>query len=691
MLHRPIEFTIFHRLMTLEGAERAAFLTEACVDDRELYRVAASMLAQHQTGDDPILDVIGSSVDTLVREQSSRMPVQRLGVYRLIEEIGYGGMGTVYLGERDDRQFRQRVAVKLVNRGIVDNRILSRLKSERQILATLNHPNIARLLDGGTSEDGVPYLVMEYIEGEALLDFCDHRRLKVSERLRLFQKVCSAAHYAHRNLIVHRDLKPSNILVTDDGTPKLLDFGIAKLLDVGDSSHTMALTQANAVPMTPDYSSPEQIRGDTITTGSDVYALGVVLYELLCGERPLRINSKPPREMFRLICEQTPRAPSSRIGETTTSAVPGDLDMDVLSERQIAANRATTSDRLRRRLRGELDNIALTALRKEPDRRYVSAQQLADDIERHLTHQPVLAQPDTFSYRTSKFTQRHKVGVAATTALVVLSIAFGVSMWVQAGRIDEKRVTAEQVSATFFDLFNISDPDEARGKQITARELLDQGAERIRTELDQQPEVQATAQETIGKLYNALGLYEEAETLIRESLETRLELFGPHDAAVAGNLDSLGETRYRRGDLAEAEEYLRRAISINQEILGPNSEAVADSMQKLAALLLTAGRIDEAEQHFQRAMDIYSVNFGTEDSRVTWVMNDMARVLIRRADLEGAEALYRTALEIDLQQLGEDHSHIAYHKSGLAFVLHSQGQTDAAEQMYTESLGNYIR
>src|SRR6202789_3551838 len=347
------------------------------------------------------------------------MEGDRIGPYRVLRTLGVGGMGEVYLAERADAEFEQQVAIKVVHAGL--RGVQSRLKVERQILAQLDHPNIAHLLDGGSLPDGTAYIVMEYVDGVPIDVYCDSNRLDIVARLKLFQMVCGAVHYAHQNLIVHRDLKPSNILVTAAGVPKLLDFGIAKLLDDRQAArYTLAMTQADIRMMTPDHASPEQVRGQAITTSSDVYVLGVLLYKLLCGSGPFFISSVRLSEIERAICEKDPLPPSQMVG--------GEESPESIS---VAQARASTARRLKRGLGGDLDNIVLMAMRKEPERRYGSAQQLAGDIQRYLDGKPVIARRDTVSYRASKFVKRHWLPVSAAAAATFMIVAFSVTSYVQ--------------------------------------------------------------------------------------------------------------------------------------------------------------------------------------------------------------------------------------------------------------------
>jgi eukaryotic-like serine/threonine-protein kinase len=399
-----------------------------------------------------------STADDITRAEGTggaeAFDADRIGPYRLVRELGRGGMGTVYLGVRSDDEFQKRVAVKVLRRGMDSDAIVRRFRQERQILASLQHPYIASLLDGGTTQDGLPYFAMEYVEGQPMAAYCDARNLNVSARLEIFRKVCVAVQYAHQNLIIHRDIKPANVLVTADGTPKLLDFGIAKLLNPEIGGQTLAPTAAGLQLMTPEYASPEQVRGEVVSTASDVYALGVLLYELLTGRRPYRITSRAPADVARVICYEVPIRPS-----TVVTQLPDDGASSALSTQgsdggsapdpyahQPLPLRATPAraERLRRRLSGDLDNIVLKALSKEPERRYASVDQFSEDILRHLTGLPVIARKDTVFYRAAKFARRNRVALIATSlAFAALIAAVVVTTW-QARIASRERLRAEQ-------------------------------------------------------------------------------------------------------------------------------------------------------------------------------------------------------------------------------------------------------
>jgi serine/threonine protein kinase len=373
----------------------------------------------------------------------------RIGPYRLVRVLGHGGMGKVFLGIRDDESFHKRVAIKVLKRGMDTEAIVSRFRHERQVLASLNHPNIAGLLDGGTTPNGLPYFAMEYIEGQNIVDFCESRKLDTTARLQLFRQVCSAVQYAHQNLIVHRDIKPHNVLVTSEGTPKLLDFGIAKLLNPELAGETLAPTAGGAQLMTPEYASPEQVLGHPVTTATDVYSLGVLLYELLTNRRPYRLASRTPADIARVVCESVPARPSTAVTQLPDPAAHDDMATGAEAPPISTAGtggRPIDADahRLRRRLAGDLDNIVLKALSKEPDRRYASADQFSEDVRRHLAGLPVIARPDTLRYRASKFVRRNRGAIVAGSVVFAALVAGVAGTASQATRANAERVQAEQ-------------------------------------------------------------------------------------------------------------------------------------------------------------------------------------------------------------------------------------------------------
>jgi serine/threonine-protein kinase len=506
---------LFEAALELDAGGRADFLRGECGDDRELCDEVLSLI-DADSGEHSLLD--GHAVDALepepaVEEGAASLEGALVGPYRVIERIGAGGMGAVYLAERADGHFERKVALKVIKRGMDTEEILARFRSERQILAQLRHLNIAHLLDGGVTDDGRPYFTMEYVDGVPIDRYCDEHRLTVEERLALFETVCEAVQYAQHNLVVHRDLKPSNILVTNDGQVKLLDFGIAKV--VGEESEhertgDAGLTRTGVRMMTPGYASPEQVRGEAVTTATDVYSLGVVLFELLAGHRPYNVMAETPRELERAIVETPPQRLSTAVAATRERVDAASRSVVTTTPEDVAEARRAIPAQLRKRLSGDLDNICLMALRKEPDRRYASAGLLLLDLQRHRQGIPVTARRDTFVYRAQKFAQRNRGAVVAAALIVVVVAALTTFYTMRLARERDRArleaAKAAEVSEFLQSLFEVADPGQSKGEDITARELLDRGAERIETELAGQPEVQAEMMHVVGTVYHTLSV-----------------------------------------------------------------------------------------------------------------------------------------------------------------------------------------
>ncbi len=416
---------VFEKALELPAAERTAVLERTCEADEDLRREVASLLSSHQQAGSFIehqsLFLLEEESDA---PQAALTPGQMVGRYKIDKEIGRGGMGAVYLAARADAQYQKHVAIKLIKRGMDTDYVIGRFRNERQILAGFEHPNIARLLDGDTIDNGLPYFVMEYVEGVPIDEYCDAHALSITERLELFRQASAAVTYAHRHLVIHRDIKPSNILVTDEGVPKLLDFGIAKILQPGGGAETIA-TATGLRLMTPEYASPEQVQGQHVTTVTDVYSLGVVLYELLTGHSPYRFKSRSLQDIARAVSETEPMRPSTMIDTVEEYAAGDNTAPAARTPELVSKSREGSPDRLRRRLRGDLDNIILMAMRKEPGRRYQSVEQFLEDIRRHLEGLPVLARKDTLTYRAAKFVRRNKVAAVAA-ALVLLTLIGGI-------------------------------------------------------------------------------------------------------------------------------------------------------------------------------------------------------------------------------------------------------------------------
>jgi serine/threonine-protein kinase len=609
---------------------------------------------------------------------------RRIGPYRVLRTLGEGGMGEVFLAERADAEFEQLVAIKIVYGGGLARSVQSRLKVERQILAHLDHPNIAHLLDGGTLPDETAYIVMEYVDGVPIDAYCDSHRLDIPARLRLFQVVCGAVHYAHQNLIVHRDLKPSNILVTKAGVPKLLDFGIAKLLDDRQAGHhTLAVTRADLRLMTPDHASPEQVRGQPITTASDVYVLGVLLYKLLCGTGPFFISSMRLTDIERAICEREPAAPSHAIG--------GDPSAHAAAEA-----RGSTVKRLRRQLEGDLDDIVGMAMRKEPERRYASAQQMASDIGRHLDGLPVIAQRSTLSYRAAKFLRRHWLPTSAAASVFLMILAFAVTTYVQSLRIagerdrvaeqreaaDRERARAEEVSGFLVNLFKLSDPEVNRGNQVTARELLDSSAKSLEEALQDQPATKAALLTTLGQVYDSLGQYQEAAPILTRSLALQT---GSMDKNRLDTLLELARARWRGGDLNGAEEPLQQALKLAQSEFGARSLESARALWGLGRLRDEQDKPEEAKALYLRSLDVLETD-GAPATAVSPVLDDLASIYMRQQQWQLARQTFERALAIDQRVLGDDHPQVASHLQNLALVAQSMGDLKRAESLFRDAI-----
>ncbi len=701
--------TLFEAALERPPRERAAFLDEACGGDEGLRQQVIDLLSYHEEAGSFMEALVGrEAAQAWLQDSSASLVGQRIGPYRLIRQIGHGGMGEVYLAVRADEQYHKQVAIKLIRRGLDNAAIIRRFRRERQILANLNHPHIAKLLDGGTTEEGQPYFVMEYIEGVSITDHCDRHRLSTVERLKLFQQVCAAVGYAHRNLVVHRDLKPSNILVTAEGVPKLVDFGIAKILDPGLVSQTPETT-TEVRPMTPEYASPEQVRGEPITTASDVYSLGVVLYELLTGHRPYRVRTGQPLEMMRAICEEEPERPSTAIsreegrmgegeGEADSghplAADAGSLSTGGLTVEAISRRRGTTPEQLRRRLRGDLDAIVLKALRKEPERRYPSVEQMAEDIRRHLEGLPVMARRGTFTYRAGKFMQRHWAGAAAVVTLILTLIGGIVATTWQAQIAAQQRDKArrearkaERINAFLQQVFGAAHPAR-KGRQVTVVDALHDAAQRVEKALADQPEVLATTHRTIGIIYYSIGLLDASEPHLRMALKLHRDIYGDEHPETAQSLYALGYFLWLKGESAEAESVLREYLEVIRRSAGDQSQAVADAFLQLGLVMNQKGDLAAAESLYQEALKRYRQLFGEEHKQVAAVLNNLAVLKSYQGDLDAAEALYRRVIAIrrKLPADRENQANLATNLQNLGATLKTGGRYAEARPLLREAL-----
>jgi tetratricopeptide (TPR) repeat protein len=644
--------------LELAPGERAGWLAELRRTEPAEARELEDLLAAEQG-----LDAAGFLE---APRPSPGLAGSQLGGWTLERPLGQGGMGTVWLARRSDGRFEGTAAVKLLNLALLDQVGAARFQREGTVLARLNHPNIARLLDAGVTPGGQPYLVLEYVEGERLDRWCDDHRLGPEARLRLFLGILEAVAHAHANLIVHRDLKPSNILVTPDGTVKLLDFGIAKLLEAesGEGAST-TLTEAAGRALTPEYAAPEQVTGGTITVATDVYSLGVLLYLLLAGRHPTGHGSRSAAEHLRHVVETDP----PRLSDAAANA-------DAL---------ALTVPRLRRLYAGDLDNILAKALKKRPEERYASIGGFADDLQRYLRHQPVSARRDSFGYRAVKFVRRNRLPLALGVAAALALGAAAVRERQLRGRAEAETRKAVAVREYLVSVFGAADPYAAPGDSaggITARSLLDRGVDRIDTALAGEPEIRTELRGALGRIYGNLGVYDKAADQLERTLRERRALHGGSDPGVAEAMDQLGLVRVRQGELAAADSLLTGALDLRRRLFGTDQEATAESLEHLADLRFKRNDFAGAEPLLREALAIQSRLNGDSSLAVATAKLALAEVLQVKGASADAMALHREAVAIRERRLGENHPLTAEAIGSLASAVEALGQHDEAERLF---------
>ncbi len=681
---------LFEAALELTPAEREKFLREKCGDDENLYNEVISLLkADHE----PHRILEGQALDAVDLGDDFAPEGSRIGPYRIIRQIGFGGMGAVYLAERDDGQFRQKVALKIIKRGMDTDAILKRFHSERQILAGLNHPNIARMYDGGVTESGVPYFTMEYIEGKPIDEYCDNRRLNLRERIRLFRKACAAVAYAQRSLIVHRDLKPSNIVVNTEGEVKLLDFGIAKVLseDVHPEEFSV-LTKTGIRVMTPGYAAPEQIRGEAVSTATDVYALGIVLYELLTGYRPYQTDTGSPAELENIVCNTDPVKPSSLV--LRKGKWEGYESDQKDSPKSIRVTRRASPEKLRRMLRGDLDTICLTALRKEPDRRYASAEQLDDDLGHYLKGQPIKARKDSTGYYFRKFISRHRFSLTAAAIFfaVITSLVVYYTVRLRTERDFARTETekAQQVSKFLAGMFEAADPNEAKGKEITAGMLLEDGARRIREDLKDQPEIQAALMTTIGDVYFQLSRLEECKAMYYDALVLNRKLYGEHDPRTAKAYHDVGGMWHEYDQFDSAMAYYRKAFIIDSAAYGMSDTVTITDYNAIAIVTRHMGKFKEAEPMLRKVLAIRRKILDKNNLDIAYTLNHLGRMLAIEERYDEAIPLLREGLRIREHNLGEKHFEVIASKGALAGALKDEGKLEESDRIYRSCLATLI-
>jgi serine/threonine protein kinase/tetratricopeptide (TPR) repeat protein len=672
---------VFESLLALPEDQRLAELEKEHGGEPELLAAVRQLLAE-DSADESFLDQ-----PLLVAGEKRGAPSyvgRRIGPYELKELLGEGGAGVVYLAERTEGDFEHKVAVKLIRRHLGTKEAERRVRTERQILASLDHPNIARLLDGGTTDDGVPYVIMEAIDGFSLTEFCDRGSLSLRQRLRLFRTVCESVHYAHSHLVVHRDLKPSNILVTSGGTPKLLDFGIAKLLEASAEEEDHTRTELRA--LTPAYASPEQLAGRTVTTASDVYSLGVILYELVCGLRPYELGTDTPDQLAVRLERTPPLRPSAALRKTVEE-----------TGEELARSRGMSRGELARRLESELDLVVAKAMAPDPDARYASAQQLAEDIGRLLDGLPVIARAPSFGYRLSKMVRRHRWAVGLGTAAMVLIVAFAALAAWKAVQLERERDTAlalraeaerqrqrsAAVTAFLQDSFVLADPGETRGANLTAREVLAAGVARLPGSLGSEPDIRAALLEALADVHVGIGRYDAAGTLAEEAVTLRRGLGSPVE--LAQSLETLGIARLHEQDFAAARALMAESLALRQRELGPEDPAVASNLFYLASLHHWQGRPEEAEAAARRALDIRQRNPTTPAVELAESWYLLGEVTHQALDPEEVEDYFRRALAAYREAGQGQERKVVLCLHALGEMLAAAGRGEEAGQLLAEA------
>lgn len=601
-----------------------------------------------------------------------------IGPYRLLKKLGEGGMGQVWLAQQE-APLRRQVALKLIRVGLYDDSVIQRFQSERQSLAIMNHPAIARVYDAGATPDGQPYFVMEYVDGVAVTEYCDSRQLKIAERLDLFIKICEGVQHAHQKAIIHRDLKPANILVVEvDGkpTPRIIDFGLAKAVSAGAGAASM-LTQGVGFVGTPGFMSPEQAAGAglDIDTRTDVYSLGVVLYVLLTGTLPFnreKWQKRPLYEAMREIYEEEPERPSAKIES--------DKQLSEIS----ATRRGIEAPQLSRLLRGDLDWIAMKALEKDRERRYGTPTELAADLRRYLRHEPVIARPASPTYRLRKYVRRHRVGVSVAAGLALLLMGFAGVQAEQVRRITRERDRANRITVFMTDMFKVSDPSEARGNTVTAREILDKASGNIDHGLAKDPQVQAQMMYVMGTVYTGLGLYSQSESLLNRAVNIQKKALGSENPETLQSINALGEALLDSGKTSEAERVLQQGLEVARRRFGTKDRRTLAAMNDLALVMTEEGRTIEAEKLLQEVNQTSRIALPPGDSDALRYEGNLASVLTEMGRMEEAERLQREIVEACTKTFGPDHPTTLNAITNLAVSVSEQGRYAESEGLYRQ-------
>ena len=664
---------VFGAALECDPGRRAAFLDQACLQDAALRGEVESLLSAHANPAD-----LSNSPwpDQLVELSLEGLAI---GPYRLVRKLGEGGMGQVWLGEQTD-PVRRRVALKLIRGGIFSSALLQRFHAERQSLAIMDHPAIAKVFDAGTTAQGQPYFVMEYVEGIPITKYCDQNKLSIRERLSLFVEVCDGIQHAHQKAIIHRDIKPANILVVEiDGkpSPRIIDFGLAKTMVPAEAGDTL-FTQVGAILGTPGYTSPEQADPtiQDIDTRTDVYSLGVVLYELLTGALPFDLEGikiQSYDKMLRRLREEDPLIPSVKASK------------DSKTSSSHAQKRSTSPKQLSTLLRGDLDWITMKALERDRARRYGTPSELTADIERYLENRPVTARPASAGYRLQKYIRRNRVAVSFVSGALVLLLAFTVVQAIQLRRITRERDRANRVTDFMTNMFKVSDPSESRGNSITAREILDKSSKEIETGLAQDPQLQAQMMNVMGEVYINLGLHDAARTLLEHSIATRQKLFGLRNRETLDSMDKLAWLFQEQGKPEEAEKIERQILPIRMELFGPEDRDTLSSQVNLANDLCDEGKYAESEQIDRQAI-VVRRRIAPDDPLTAMEMSNLAATIAITGRYRESEQVNLEALAILNRTVGQEHPFTIKVRSNLADVYDREGRFAEAEQITRETL-----
>jgi serine/threonine protein kinase len=682
---------IFHEIADLSSEERERYFAVRKIND-DLRKEAEALVAFDSETNSALVREIAELADGAVASfqhkdtmygglaEAGASAIEAdtvIGDYRLVQRIGAGGMGEVWLVEQS-KPVRRLVALKIIRAGMDTREFITRFESERQALALMNHPAVAKVFDGGSTSTGTPYFVMEYVSGAPITDWCDTHKLTLTERLKLFIQACEGVNHAHQKAIIHRDLKPSNILITEtDGkaVPKIIDFGVAKAISQKLSEETLQ-TRPGVILGTLDYMSPEQASsmGEDLDTRTDVYSLGIILYHLLVGAAPIELGQGPLEEKLRKLREEDPPRPSARLREQWELSA------------TICGNRNTQPRMLVRQLRGDLDFIALKALEKERSRRYGSPAELASDIERYLHHEPVLAQPPSSRYRAGKYFRRHRIGVTFATAVVLLLAIFGIIQTLELRRITRERSRADRVTGFMTEMFQIADPSESRGNRITAREILDKASDRIRTSLVQDPELRAQMMQAMSTVYLNLGLYSRAESLAQQSFQIRRVVLGPNEPDTLHSGVDVGIALLQQGQFAQAEKWLRSSAESLGRLRGSEHPDTLRASVNLGADLSDQGRAVEAEMLLKPTLASLRRVVGPENIDVVKCMDDLAWAFREQHRYAEQEKMEREALGIAKRTLGPDHPVTLHVMLRLATALDDEGRYVEEEPLVRQSI-----